>query len=302
MSTPIWGRGGGDSRFGTVNFCRGRKGWASRRAGLQSAGGRPQKCFVIPSGALRFRERKLAAQSRELAFLASGTNTPALSLQTERQGRATWRLVGCERLGQPPYRLTSECSDRFHRMPSTASSRSRFWWSILRHLPQLFWTSANRVRTVVAVLILLVGATSKQWGKLIASKWEGIPGRYVWIAIGLFLLWGIMRAIYERDAALVKRLAAFESPPVGAERKVVAENQLKRLDDLQKMLVKQLLIEGSMTEGHAVAYMHSIGCSEVREFLAPIDSTTNFLSRNFVGRYEINPAFRDVLQELLGNS
>ena len=89
---------------------------------------------------------------------------------------------------------------------------------------------------------------------------------------------------------------------MGAERKVVAENQLKRLDDLQKMLVKQLLIEGSMTEGHAVAYMHSIGCSEVREFLAPIDGTTNFLSRNFVGRYEINPAFRDVLQELLGNS
>ena len=112
-----------------------------------------------------------------------------------------------------------------------------------------------------------------------------------------------MRAIYERDADLVGRLAAWETVPANAaQRKRLAESQFEQLDELQKSLLKQLLVTDMMNEGHAVAYMQSIGCTEVKECLAPIADKTNFLIRNFVGYYEINPAFREALEKLLGNS
>jgi hypothetical protein len=174
---------------------------------------------------------------------------------------------------------------------------------MFRQAPALFWKSANRIRTVVAVLIMLAAVSNRRLGKLITARWEGIPGKYVWMAIGAVLLWGIMKAIYERDADLIGRLAAFQAIPTGAvERRRVAESQLEQLDELEKNLLKQLLLIGMMNEGHAVAYMHEIGCTEVREFLAPIGHKTNFLIRNFVGYYEINSMFREVLEELLVNS
>jgi hypothetical protein len=102
--------------------------------------------------------------------------------------------------------------------PSLSSSKTtqprtftRYWLMIFRQVPVLFWRSANRVRTIVAVLIMLAAASNQRWGKLITARWEGIPGRYVWITIGLVLLWGVMKAIYERDANLVEQLAASEA-------------------------------------------------------------------------------------------
>jgi len=58
---------------------------------------------------------------------------------------------------------------------------------------------------------MLAVISNRRWGKLITARWEGIPGKYVWIAIGLVLLWGLMRAIYERDEDLVGQLAASEA-------------------------------------------------------------------------------------------
>jgi hypothetical protein len=88
---------------------------------------------------------------------------------------------------------------------------TRYWLMTFRQVPVLFWRSANWVRTMVAVLIMLAVISNRRWGKLITARWEGIPGKYVWIAIGLVLLWGLMRAIYERDADLVGQLATSEA-------------------------------------------------------------------------------------------
>ncbi|MGD1212140.1 MAG: hypothetical protein ABR973_12375 [Candidatus Acidiferrales bacterium] len=179
----------------------------------------------------------------------------------------------------------------------------RYWWLILRHLPVLFWRSANRVRTIAAVVILLAFATNRSWGKLITSKWEGLPGRYVWVAIGLILLWGIMQVIYEGHEDMASRLAAFEAPDSSeASKRLRAENQLRQLDEVEKAILKELLVEEAMTEAHAQAYLfQQRGYSEVRPFLAEIERKTNFLRRDFVGRYEIDPAFRGILRQLLND-
>jgi hypothetical protein len=92
---------------------------------------------------------------------------------------------------------------------------TRYWLSILGRIPALFWRSANRVRTVAAVLIMLTAALSRQWGKLLNDKWQGIPRKYVLVLIGVGLLWGVMEAIYERDAELMTRLDAFQTAATG---------------------------------------------------------------------------------------
>jgi hypothetical protein len=61
---------------------------------------------------------------------------------------------------------------------------------------------------------MLAVISNRQWGKLITARWEGIPGKYVWIVIGLVLLWGLMRAIYERDVDLVGQIAASEDAAI----------------------------------------------------------------------------------------
>jgi len=94
-----------------------------------------------------------------------------------------------------------------------------------------------------------------------------------------------------------------QTVPAGAlERKRLAKCQLELLDELEKNLLKHLLVTDTMNEAHAIAYMHSIGCTEVKEFLAPITQKPNFITKNFAGYYEISPAFREALEELIGSS
>jgi hypothetical protein len=177
----------------------------------------------------------------------------------------------------------------------------QYWLSVLRHLPTLFWRSANRVRTIAAVAILLAYATNRTWGKRITEKWEGLPGKYVWAAIGLILVWGIMEVIYERHEKLAVRIAGFEDAnPDEAAKRLRAEGQLNQLDDVDRELLRALLVEGSMSEAQAQAHLFQVrGYNEVRQFLGNIEQRTNFLRRDFVGRYEINPAFTDILRRLL---
>jgi hypothetical protein len=54
-------------------------------------------------------------------------------------------------------------------------------------------------------------------------------------------------------------VAALQTVPAGAlERKRLAKCQLELLDELEKNLLKHLLVTDTMNEAHAIAYMHSI--------------------------------------------
>jgi hypothetical protein len=85
-----------------------------------------------------------------------------------------------------------------------------YWWSVLRRVPALSWKSANRLRTIVALLLMIVAAFNKQLGKLASDTWQGVPGKYVLTLIGLFLIWEVMQAVYERDANRQELLAEAE--------------------------------------------------------------------------------------------
>lgn len=183
---------------------------------------------------------------------------------------------------------------------SAGGTFTRYWWLILRSVPEHFLASANRVRVIVGVIILLAFATNRDWGKKITSKWEGVPGRYVWIVIGLILLYRLMRTIYQQDADLVKRLAAAElTPSDDAEREQFVRAKLDTLDKWEKALLKELLVEGSMTDAHALGFLNRIGGTDVKSYLSTIDFKTNFLTKNFVGRFEIKPEFKSLLAKLL---
>ena len=109
-----------------------------------------------------------------------------------------------------------------------------------------------------------------------------------------------MRTIYQQDADLVKRLAAAElTPSDDAEREQFVRAKLDTLDKWEKALLKELLVEGSMTDAHALGFLNRIGGTDVKSYLSTIDFKTNFLTKNFVGRFEIKPEFKSLLAKLL---
>lgn len=94
----------------------------------------------------------------------------------------------------------------------------RYWWSVLRRVPALSWKSANRLRTIVALLTMIAAAFNKQLGKLASDTWQGVPGKYVLTLIGLLLVWEVMQSVYERDAGRQERLAEAEKQAAQAKR------------------------------------------------------------------------------------
>jgi len=151
---------------------------------------------------------------------------------------------------------------------------------------------------------MIAAAFSKQWGKLINDRWQGIPGRYVLMFIGLGLLWEIMQAVYEHDADKQARLEVFDTSP---DARRAAATQIEELDAIEKVVLKRMSAVGAMNENHAMTYV--LGLSpEVRqhlgplarnEILGPISRKTNLLIRDMVGNYQINPAFKNALLEML---
>ncbi len=153
---------------------------------------------------------------------------------------------------------------------------------------------------------MVVAAFSKQWGRIFSDKWQGIPGRYVFIVIGLLLVWEIMQVIYERDRDASARLQAFDTSP---ETKNAAAAQLGGLDGIERAVIERMLAVGAMNENHAMTYILSLpldvrqklGPLARNEILAPISRNTNLLIRDMVGNYEINANFRNALLELFAN-
>ena len=71
-----------------------------------------------------------------------------------------------------------------------------FYWQLLRRVPSLLLESTSRVRTAAFILLFLLTSFNRQWGRMIASKWEGVPPWYSVVLVLLYVAYALLKANY----------------------------------------------------------------------------------------------------------
>lgn len=92
---------------------------------------------------------------------------------------------------------------------------------------------------------------------------------------------------------------AVQEKMVFEERKRTARGQLAKLETFERETLRELVIRGEMLESHATEYVDSRNLGHFAGILNSIQGKTSFVNHDFTGQYRINPAFREVLKELL---
>ena len=162
-------------------------------------------------------------------------------------------------------------------------------WEYLRAL----WSDlVARLSGIASVILTAIGATRK----------AGLPSWTFWVAAAVCFIFASFRVWlkqYQAVQAANAEIARLQRPKFSEERREAAQEQLAKLNASERQILRELLIRGEMLEGQATDYLESRGLGRLSGILNCIEAKTNFVNRDFVGQYRVNPTFRELLEELL---
>lgn len=92
-----------------------------------------------------------------------------------------------------------------------------------------------------------------------------------------------------------------EAPEIVSDRRELAKAELEKLDEAEKMGLRELLVRDSMTDTDLRRYLESKGFKPYGDFYSAVSDKTSFLDRNFIGYNSVRPAFRKIIAELLNS-
>jgi hypothetical protein len=84
-----------------------------------------------------------------------------------------------------------------------------------------------------------------------------------------------------------------------AVRRRLAEENLAKVSPAEEAALRQILVRGQVSESQLSEPLGVQGVIDAR--LDKLAQRTNFIVRNFIGEWSVNPSFKDILQELLGD-
>jgi len=108
-----------------------------------------------------------------------------------------------------------------------------------------------------------------------------------------------VNAVKQKADAICAVAVAHPAPRFSEDRMRTAQEQLAKLETFERETLRQLLIRGEMLESHATEYVDSRSLGHFSGILNSIQAKTSFVNHDFTGQYRINPALREVLEELL---
>jgi hypothetical protein len=125
----------------------------------------------------------------------------------------------------------------------------------------------------------------------------------------------VVREQQEQHVAVVSRLEAelaeLRRPKFTAETRKAGEDAYRKLDRVQKVALRHLLVAGNMTDRQALNYLHTFGmATNYGSIFSGLVENTPFVhcvsqpsgrdrAFPYAGDYTVNPTFRDILTELV---
>jgi predicted membrane chloride channel (bestrophin family) len=97
----------------------------------------------------------------------------------------------------------------------------RFYAALAQKVPGILWRTANRVLTIVGLVVVVLALLNREWSKSLAD-WEGFSPWWAVAAIAALFLWGLACANYE----------AFTEARKLAERQQHTETKLRQQEQL----------------------------------------------------------------------
>ena len=85
-----------------------------------------------------------------------------------------------------------------------------YWWSMAKEIPGLLFYSWRAVFSIPVCTLFFVALFNRQIAEHWSETWKGISPWWSVAVMGILLLWGVMRAIYERDRDLYSAYKAVE--------------------------------------------------------------------------------------------
>jgi hypothetical protein len=90
-----------------------------------------------------------------------------------------------------------------------------------------------------------------------------------------------------------------EASEIVSDRRELAKAEFEKLDEAQKMGLRELLVRDSMTDTDLERYLESKGFKGYQNFYNTVSEKTSFLDRNIIGFNSVRPAFRKIIAEIL---
>jgi hypothetical protein len=87
---------------------------------------------------------------------------------------------------------------------------ARFYRTVAVSAVGEFWTATDKVLSVVAVLSFLLLLLNRSLGEKVVTAWDGLSPWWSLIPIGMLVIYRLLRANYQKFAALEEKLANFE--------------------------------------------------------------------------------------------
>lgn len=128
------------------------------------------------------------------------------------------------------------------------------------------------------------------------------------IGVLLIILFVAMEGAYrawERQHRQVvdlgEQVRQLRKPALLDERRRNVQCLLARLSASEKEALRRTVVVGQMVPDEGARYLGEHGFVSSLDILEKIVEKTQFLRRTFIGYYEVNPVFKDILEELLSS-
>src|SRR5437867_3899899 len=108
-----------------------------------------------------------------------------------------------------------------------------FYWALIRRIPGILFQATNNwlvTATIITFLIGVVISVNRIIGKRFMTSWQGISQWWALLPIGILLLYGIMKANYER----VRQLEYLAYPPISpqeARKREIVKEKLREFNE-----------------------------------------------------------------------
>ncbi len=73
----------------------------------------------------------------------------------------------------------------------------RFHWILVRQIPVVLWTAANRWKSIAAFILFLLTLVNRRFGGKLVNSWHAISPWWAFLPVGLLFVYGLMRSNYE---------------------------------------------------------------------------------------------------------